>query len=60
MNKEIMKLAGFEKEVEMVEDGLCPFCGNVIDITEFHDALSYKEFKISGLCFNCQREIFKI
>lgn len=56
MNKDIMKAAGFEKEVEKVEGGLCPFCGEKIDIKEFRDKLSLKEFGISGLCQKCQDE----
>jgi len=58
MNKEIMRMLNFDKEVTMVEDGVCPMCGDSVDIREFSDALSYKEFKISGLCQKCQNETF--
>jgi hypothetical protein len=58
MNKDIMRSAGFAKEVEMVEDGYCPDCGEKVDPTEFQDELSVKEFHISGLCQGCQDEIF--
>ena len=47
---------------EMVQthaEGKCPFCGKEIDIeTEFRDALSKKEFEISGLCQSCQDDFF--
>jgi len=33
-------------------------CGK--PITPFRDALSEKEYKISGLCQNCQDEIFGV
>ena len=58
MNKEIMNAAGFGNEVKCVEQGLCPFCKNVIKPTDFRDAISLKEFRISGLCQACQDETF--
>lgn len=37
----------------------CPFCDAEIDGPEdFKDALSVKEFHISGLCQKCQNETF--
>ena len=58
MNKNIMRVAGFDKEVGEVEKGNCPFCHKIIDIKDFKNSLSVKEFKISGLCQNCQDETF--
>jgi hypothetical protein len=58
MNKEIMKQAGFDKEVEKVEQGLCPTCSNPIDKSEFRNSISLQEFEISGMCQNCQDSIF--
>jgi transcription initiation factor IIE alpha subunit len=58
MNKELLKTAGFSSEVAMVEQGLCPFCGEVIDESKFRDELSRKEFTISGLCQKCQDDVF--
>jgi len=59
MNKEILKDAGFTEEVERIEKNLCPICAKKINLnTEFKDALSKKEFKISGLCNSCQNKIF--
>ena len=70
MNKKLMEQAGFAKEVAVVESGHCPFCGKVLvglfvvgsddtEGSEFRDALSFKEYKISGLCQNCQDNVFK-
>ena len=59
MNKDIMKKMGFEEEVKKVEEKRCPFCDKLIDIeTEFRNDLSIKEYVISGLCQNCQDEMF--
>ena len=38
------------------DSGLCPICKS--GITDFTDALSYKEFLISGLCQSCQDLVF--
>ena len=59
MNKELMKQAGFAEEVENVERGLCPFCNNKINVNDFKDELSLKEYKISGLCQKCQDKMFE-
>lgn len=46
--------------LEKIEKGLCPFCNKIIDPEkEFRDDLSRKEFKISGLCQDCQDNVFK-
>lgn len=56
MNKTIMVNHGFETEVTRVEQGLCPFCNKKPG--PFRDEVSKKEFKISGLCQDCQDETF--
>ncbi len=58
MNKDIMKKAGFSKEVSLVEQGICPFCKKDIKPDSFRDPLSAKEYKISGLCQKCQDVTF--
>jgi hypothetical protein len=60
MNESIMRAAGFEEEVAAVKAGRCPFCKQqILGIPEeFTDALSFKEFTISGLCQKCQDEMF--
>lgn len=59
MNIDIMKMMGFDKEVEAVKNGRCPFCGRDIKGKEdFRDEISWKEYKISGLCQKCQDKNF--
>ena len=56
-----MKACGFEKEVERVEKGRCPTCNKPVDFAAgFRDALSRKEFGISGMCQQCQDEVFGV
>ena len=59
MNKQIMEKMGFGEEVKAVEGGQCPFCKKPVSNDSFRDALSLKEFRISGLCQVCQDEVFK-
>jgi len=59
MNKEITKKFGFDKEMKMAEQSLCPFCQTSIDPkTDLRDELSVKEYYISGLCQECQDKMF--
>ena len=59
MNEEIMRKAGFSKEVDRVKEGKCPSCRKIIDITtEFRDEVSMREHDVSGLCQKCQDEVF--
>jgi hypothetical protein len=44
--------------VKNADEGKCPWCGNMIALVPFRDALSIKEFEISGLCQQCQDEFF--
>ena len=37
----------------------CPLCHNYIFEIEFIDALSYKEFELSGICYKCQMNTFR-
>ena len=57
MNKKILKQI-MPGALERIEAGQCPSCGRPIDDLEFRDALSEKEFEISGLCQSCQDEVF--
>jgi hypothetical protein len=59
MNEEIMKATGFEKEVKRIQQNLCPFCGEKIRMNSFRDALSVKDYQISGLCQQCQDDFFE-
>lgn len=58
MNDDIMNMFGLSKEVQAVKDKICPFCKEKIVQSSFVDELSFKEYKISGLCMKCQDEIF--
>ena len=59
MNESIMREAGFGKEMDRGNQGLCPFCNEQVNLNSFRDELSLKEYKISGLCQKCQDECFK-
>ena len=62
MNKDLMRRMGFGQEVDDVERGVCPFCKKPISgarTEEFRDELSREEYKISGLCQECQDELFR-
>jgi len=41
---------------EHFKDATCVTCGGAI--TEFRDALSIKEYKISSMCQKCQDSVF--
>ena len=44
--------------MELIENRQCPLCETKIDINEFTDELSLKEFTVSGMCQKCQDRIF--
>lgn len=45
----------------MSDKPVCPFCRKEIDVeNEFRNKLSVKEFTISGLCQQCQDEVFGV
>ena len=59
MNEEFVKAMGFGKLVEDVKAGKCAFCGKKIDPSrDFRDELSAKEYGLSGMCQDCQDEVF--
>jgi len=58
MNKDLMRNAGFENEVDRVEHGFCPLCSKPVDGQAFRNELSVREYKISGMCQPCQDIIF--
>ena len=39
-------------------NGKCPFCGKEIKEDEFRNEISRKEFKITGLCQECQDSVY--
>lgn len=44
---------------DAIDHSKCPLCRCDIDKTQFADALSLKEYYISGMCQNCQDEVFR-
>lgn len=48
----------FPEMVEKVKQGMCPCCGKDPLALGFVDALSAKEYTISGMCQSCQDDIF--
>ena len=48
----------FPKEAERIKEGKCPFCGETINMDDFKDDLSRREFEISGMCQKCQDDFF--
>ena len=46
----------FPESMERIEKGLCPTCGK--EVGDFRNAISRKEFGISGMCQKCQDSVF--
>ena len=57
--KKNLREFGFGKQVDNAENGVCALCGSPKTKREdFKDALSWKEFQISGMCQTCEDNIF--
>jgi hypothetical protein len=56
MNRTIMEAAGFGEELKAIDMGRCPICSKPIG--KFRNALSKREFEISGMCQKCQDSVF--
>lgn len=48
----------FPGTITQVKIGRCPSCKKDIDPSTFRDSLSRREYGISGLCQECQDEVF--
>jgi len=48
----------FPKALENIKQGLCPLCGNHVNLQDFRDQQSRKEYEISKMCQSCQDKIF--
>ena len=62
MNNEIETILDhvFPVERKRKAQGDCPFCGTHVDPDGFRDKRSRQEFNISGLCQECQDEVFQV
>jgi len=40
------------------KEQICVFCKKKVNLSDFRDALSLKEYRISGICQKCQDKIF--
>ena len=47
-------------QTEAKEKGICVFCHKKINLKNFRDELSIKEYKILGLCQKCQDKTFGV
>jgi hypothetical protein len=59
MNKGIVRKMGFGEEVDLVHQGKCPLCRKEVDVREFRDGHSVREFLISRMCKSCQDGVFE-
>lgn len=57
--KKQLRDIGFQEEIDALEKDLFPFCKSPINIQDFKDSLSLREYKISGLCQKCQDSFFE-
>ena len=57
IDKFITSMTGINRVASIIKE-ICPFCNERVDPYNFKDALSLKEFTISGLCQKCQDEMF--
>ena len=49
----------FREGYELKTQGKCPTCKQSINVEEFRDDLSWKEYEIAGMCQSCQDKVFK-
>ena len=56
--KNMLRALGFKRQIDRVERGDCPFCGDHVDPESLGDDRSRKEFEISGMCQQCQDRQF--
>ena len=48
----------FPEKVKLVQESKCVACKQPIKEEDFRDALSKKEYTISGMCQKCQDKVF--
>lgn len=57
MNNRMMNRL-FPKETKLRKHGQCVWCEKVINMEDFRDELSKREFRISGICQRCIDKFF--
>ena len=53
----ITSIFGVDRK-ESIKSKTCATCGSAVKLLSFKDALSLKEFHISGMCQPCQDSVF--
>lgn len=48
----------FPSTAQLLKEAKCPLCGQPVRPEEFRDSKSRKEYGISGMCQECQDEVF--
>lgn len=61
MNNEILRIMGFDKEVDAMYEGRCPLCDQIIELDVLKEAEQryMNEYEVTGICKPCQDEVFK-
>lgn len=49
-------VAIFPDSIQNIRDNVCPHCKNSIE--KFRNAISEREYRISGMCQTCQDDVF--
>lgn len=57
MGREMIKKI-FPEKYKLIQKGQCPSCKKVIE--GFRNAISLKEYRLSGLCQECQDGVFGV
>lgn len=57
IDKCITNIFGIDR-VKCIQENKCPCCKADINVNEFRDTLSVKEWTISGMCQACQDSVF--
>lgn len=50
----------FPGTTENIENKICPFCKEPVNEEDFETETNKREFKISGLCQQCQNQVFGV
>lgn len=49
----------FPSHAILRRSGLCPRCGEAVDVGEFTDDVSRAEWRLTGFCAGCQTRIYQ-